>query len=44
MLMQTEQKIYYISDDDEKQIKQVHVASRDKLPSIERKYKVNKGV
>lgn len=30
--MQTEQKIYYVSDDDEKQIKQVHVEDKSQLP------------
>eukprot|EP00347_Sterkiella_histriomuscorum_P002486 403367963 len=40
MMMQTEQKIYYISDDDDKDIRQVHVSDKSNLNQLKSKYRV----
>ena len=39
--MQTEQKIYYISEDEEKEIRQVQIDHRSNLPKLRGKYRVN---
>lgn len=38
MLMQTEQKIFYISDDEEKQVREVHMDQKNNLGRLRTKY------